>query len=88
MLRSLRAVTDGLERFPTHLAFWGPHCRRPLFWNFMKIVSIREAAARREPRTQTPQRVALSPARPAQSEWAWPGMTRAALRAEIIDQIG
>lgn len=54
----------------------------------MKIVSIREAAVRREPRTQTQQRVALSSARPAQSEWAWPGMTRAELRADIIDQIG
>ncbi len=88
MLRTLRAVKDGLERFPTHLAFWGPQSRRLLFWNFMKIVSIREAAARREPRTPTPQRAAVSPARPAQSEWAWPGMTRADLRAEIIDQIG
>ncbi|PIB96045.1 hypothetical protein [Caulobacter sp. X] len=54
----------------------------------MKIVSIREAAAQRAPRTQTSQRVAPQPVRPAQSEWAWPGMTRADLRAEIIDQIG
>ena len=54
----------------------------------MKIVSIREAAAQRAPRTPTPQRAAVSPVRPAQSEWAWPGMTRAELRADIIDQIG
>ncbi len=54
----------------------------------MKIVSIREAAAQRAPRAQTSQRVAPRPVRPAQSEWAWPGMTRADLRAEIIDQIG
>ena len=54
----------------------------------MKIVTHREAAVRREPRTQAPQRAALSLVRPAQTEWAWPGMTRADLRAEIIDQIG
>jgi hypothetical protein len=54
----------------------------------MKIVSIREAAVRRAPRTQTQPRLAAAPARPAQTEWAWPGMTRADLRAEIIDQIG
>lgn len=54
----------------------------------MKTVSYREAAVRREPRTQTPRRAAPSPVRPAQTEWAWPGMTRADLRAEIIDQIG
>lgn len=54
----------------------------------MKIVSIREAAVRREPRTQTSPRIAAAPVRPAKTEWAWPGMTRADLRAEIIDQIG
>lgn len=54
----------------------------------MNIVTHREAAVRRQPRTQTPQRVAPQPVRPAQTEWAWPGMTRAELRAEVIDQIG
>ncbi len=54
----------------------------------MKTVSIREAAARRMARTPTPPRPTASPVRPAQTEWAWPGMTRAELRAEIIEQIG
>ncbi|WP_297511748.1 hypothetical protein [uncultured Caulobacter sp.] len=54
----------------------------------MKTVTHREAAVRPEPRTQTPRRVALSAVRPAQTDWAWPGMTRAELRAEVIDQIG
>ena len=54
----------------------------------MNTVTHREAAVRRQPRTQTPPRIAAAPVRPAQSEWAWPGMTRADLRAEIIDQIG
>lgn len=57
-------------------------------WNFMNIVTYREAAVRREPRMQTPQRSAVATTRPARSEWAWPGMTRAELRAEVIDQIG
>lgn len=54
----------------------------------MKTVSIREATARPMARTPTPPRPAASPVRPAQTEWAWPGMTRAELRAEIIEQIG
>ena len=54
----------------------------------MKLISHREAAVRREPRTQTNLRAVHSAARPSQPEWAWPGMTRAELRAEVIDQIG
>ena len=54
----------------------------------MNIVTHREAAVRRQPRTQPQPRIAATPVRPAQNEWAWPGMTRAELRAEVIDQIG
>jgi len=54
----------------------------------MNIVTYREAAVRREPRMQTPRRAAAATTRPARSEWAWPGMTRAELRDEVIDQIG
>jgi hypothetical protein len=54
----------------------------------MNTVTHREAAVRRPSHTQTPPRIAATPVRPAPTEWAWPGMTRADLRAEIIDQIG
>lgn len=73
--------------FPSFYCFGPANSPAPV-WNFMKTVTHREAAVRPEPRTQTPRRVALSAVRPAQTDWAWPGMTRAELRAEVIDQIG
>jgi hypothetical protein len=58
----------------------------------MKTNVTRAAALHRAPRisspTQSPTRTALSAARPAASDWAWPGLTRAELREMVIEQIG
>lgn len=52
----------------------------------MKTTTTRAAAPRREPRTLAPTR-ANAP-KPVQTEWAWPGLTRAQLREHVIDMIG
>ncbi len=52
----------------------------------MKTTATRETAARREPRFSAPTR-AIAP-KPVQTEWAWPGLTRAQLRDHVIDMIG
>ena len=54
----------------------------------MKTTVTREAAHRRQPRMQSSTRPATPPAPRAQSDWAWPGFTRAELRDHIIEQIG
>jgi hypothetical protein len=54
----------------------------------MKTTVTREAAIRREPRNATPSHAKTSSTRPAASDWVWPGLTRAELRAIVIDQIG
>jgi len=53
----------------------------------MQTTKIRGAADRRTP--HTPASLAQTVRRaPVQTEWAWPGMTRAQLRELVIDQIG
>jgi len=54
----------------------------------MKTTVTREAAVRREPRKSSPDQTKISSTRPAASDWVWPGLTRAELRAIVIDQIG
>lgn len=53
----------------------------------MHTTKAREAAERRSqtqpaPRNHTPRRA------PVQTDWVWPGMTRAQLREMVIEQIG
>lgn len=52
----------------------------------MKTTVTREAATRRDPRFTAPTRAKTS--KPAQTEWAWPGLTRAQLRDHVIEMIG
>lgn len=54
----------------------------------MKTNVTREAAHRRAPRNASPTQTTTSSTRPAASDWVWPGLTRADLRAIVIDQIG
>ncbi|USQ95005.1 hypothetical protein [Caulobacter sp. RL271] len=54
----------------------------------MKTTVTREAAIRSEPRKSSPSHAKPSSTRPAASDWVWPGLTRAELRAIVIDQIG
>lgn len=53
----------------------------------MKTTFDRSPATVREPRVQPTSRAPVS-ARAPRTEWAWPGLTRAELRAHVIDQIG
>ncbi|WP_454715232.1 hypothetical protein [Caulobacter segnis] len=53
----------------------------------MKTTVTREAA-KRAPRKTTSIRTNTAPTRAAQSDWVWPGLTRAQLRDIVIDQIG
>lgn len=52
----------------------------------MKTTVTRDAAAKRAPRMISTTKT--SPVRPTQSDWVWPGLTRAQLRDIVIDQIG
>jgi hypothetical protein len=54
----------------------------------MKLTSTRATTGRREHTTQIPARAVPPPVRPAETELVWPGMTRAELRAMVIEQIG
>jgi hypothetical protein len=54
----------------------------------MKTTVTREAVAKRTPRKTTSIRTNTAPTRAAQSDWVWPGLTRAQLRDIVIDQIG
>lgn len=54
----------------------------------MKNIVTREAAVRRQPRANSQGHAKATTTPPAATEWAWPGFTRAELRAHIIDQIG
>lgn len=54
----------------------------------MKKTTTRAAIGQREHTPQTPARAAHAPTRPAKTDWVWPGMTRADLRAMVIEQIG
>lgn len=54
----------------------------------MKTTVTREAAAKRAPRMNSSFATKSSPVRPAQSDWVWPGLTRAQLRDIVIEQIG
>jgi hypothetical protein len=58
----------------------------------MKTNVTRAAALHRAPRisspTQSPSRTAQPTSRPAATDWAWPGLTRAELREMVIEQIG
>lgn len=67
---------------------YGLATRPALVWNFMKTTATREAAVQREPRKSSPVHAKTSSTRPAASDWVWPGLTRAELRAIVIDQIG
>lgn len=53
----------------------------------MKTTVIRETA-KRAPRKTASIRTTVAPTRAAQSDWVWPGLTRAQLRDIVIDQIG
>jgi hypothetical protein len=66
----------------------GPATRPVAVWNFMKTTITREAAIRRTPRKSSPTQAKTPSTRPAASDWVWPGLTRADLRAIVIDQIG
>lgn len=52
----------------------------------MTFEKTREAADRRPP--HTPVAPVRAPSVPAQTDWVWPGMTRAELRELVIEQIG
>lgn len=54
----------------------------------MKTTVIRETAAQRAPRKTATLHTITPPTRAAQSDWVWPGLTRAQLRDIVIDQIG
>lgn len=58
----------------------------------MKTNVTRAAALQRAPRiasnAQSPFHTAKPAPRPATSDWAWPGLTRAELREMVIEQIG
>jgi len=60
----------------------------------MKTNVTRAAALQRAPRiastshVQSLSRAAQPASRPATSDWAWPGLTRAELREMVIEQIG
>lgn len=54
----------------------------------MKTTVTRETHAKRAPRMISSSTTKTSPARSAQSDWVWPGLTRAQLRDIVIDQIG
>jgi len=53
----------------------------------MQTTKTREAADRRTPHSPAP-RAQTAHRAPVQTDWAWPGMTRAQLRELVIDQIG
>lgn len=53
----------------------------------MKTTVTRKAATKSAPHMPSTFR-ATKPARPAQTDWVWPGLTRAQLRDIVIDQIG
>lgn len=53
----------------------------------MKTTVTREAA-KRAPRMNATIRTNTPPTRSAQSDWVWPGLTRAQLRDIVIEQIG
>ncbi len=53
----------------------------------MKTNVTRKPAVKSAPRMPSTFHAA-TPARPVQSDWAWPGLTRAELRALVIEQIG
>lgn len=53
----------------------------------MKTNVTRKPATKSAPHMPSTFRAA-TPSRPAQTDWAWPGLTRAELRELIIEQIG
>jgi hypothetical protein len=53
----------------------------------MKTNVTRKPATKSAPYMPSTFRAA-TPSRPAQTDWAWPGLTRAELRELIIEQIG
>jgi hypothetical protein len=57
----------------------------------MKTNVTRAAAVQRAPRISSKAQslhTARPAPRPAPSDWAWPGLTRAELREMVIEQIG